>query len=286
MMHRPMAGVLLATTGALAFFAAVARARAVKIQDQARALENAAPPATPPAPASSRPQLPSSTNAPQLPESIPSHPVQLSDEPPATSSAKPTVRTAKQAAQALYDYATRLIRGGQAAQLGSKGAPNATIKAAQVDMRGVQPDGIYGPKTMARGKELLGREFPARTSKTVPAHAPARAPTAPATQVLHAPPGAPPVPATRVVIDEAVITSPSPAAAGRAPQRAAQDLLDYVAPLLRSGKGGLLGSKGKPNLTVQSAQQDMGQLVADGIYGAATRKRGLELIGKSFPARV
>jgi len=29
----------------------------------------------------------------------------------------------------------------------------------------------------------------------------------------------------------------------------------------------------------------MGDLVADGIYGPATRARGLELIGKTFPAR-
>jgi peptidoglycan hydrolase-like protein with peptidoglycan-binding domain len=100
--------------------------------------------------------------APSVQQAPPANALSQQSEPVATESAtrKPT-----QAAQDLYTYATALIRGGHGDQLGNKSAPDETVRSAQRDMKGkLATDGIYGPKTMARGKELLGREFPARTS--------------------------------------------------------------------------------------------------------------------------
>lgn len=88
----------------------------------------------------------------------------------------PAMRKATQAAQDLYTYATALIRAGHGERLGSKASPDETVRSAQRDMKGLVIDGIYGPKTMSRGKELLGREFPSRTSAARIAPAAARSP--------------------------------------------------------------------------------------------------------------
>jgi hypothetical protein len=78
---------------------------------------------------------------------------------------------------------------------------------------------------------------------------------------------------------------PSPAPSQRAPKAAAQSLYDYVSAAIKAGRGATLGTKSSPNAVVRDAQQDMGELVADGIYGPATRTRGKALLGRTFPAR-
>jgi hypothetical protein len=86
---------------------------------------------------------------------------------PAPSSA--SGRTPTQAARELYDYVTSLVRAGHRDQLGSTASRNETVHRAQIDMKGAKlsaalargEGGIYGNLTRARGKELLGREFPA-----------------------------------------------------------------------------------------------------------------------------
>ncbi|HET8939219.1 MAG TPA: hypothetical protein VFN67_37500 [Polyangiales bacterium] len=158
-----------------------------------------------------------------------------------------TERSPKQAAQALHTYATGLVRSGRgAAELGSKAKPNDFVAAAQRDMRGgLASDGIYGPKTQARGKELLGVEFPNRYGT--------------GTKVK------PPVP---------------PLTAANEQQRAAEGLLSYL-----SQPGADQGVKGKPSAYVKAAQAAMGGLTADGIYGPNTRTRGAALTGKPFPPR-
>lgn len=97
---------------------------------------------------------------------------------------------------------------------------------------------------------------------------------------------APPPPAAKPPV--VVSPEPKPAPAKRAEKQAATDLLAYVTPLLKSGKGSELGVKGKPNPIVKAAQIDMGMPLKeqDGIYGPATRARGKQLLGTTFPARV
>ena len=70
-------------------------------------------------------------------------------------------RTDKTAALELLAYVTPILKAKRGAELGTKNAPNSFVKAAQVDM-GVTPDGIYGPETRTRGKQLIGSTFPAR----------------------------------------------------------------------------------------------------------------------------
>jgi hypothetical protein len=82
--------------------------------------------------------------------------------PAPKAAAQPAKRTATQAANELYTYVTATVRAGNGDTLGKPHAPNKTVLEAQRDMRGLVTDGIYGPKTRARGKELTGREFPAR----------------------------------------------------------------------------------------------------------------------------
>lgn len=82
-----------------------------------------------------------------------------------------------------------------------------------------------------------------------------------------------------------VAPQPTAASAKRAPQKAAQDLLAYVKPILAAKKGSELGTKGAPNPFVKSAQIDMGGVAADGIYGPDTRARGKQLLNVTFPAR-
>lgn len=101
---------------------------------------------------------------PALPPPNPEQPA-LAQEPPAPAAAK---RTSRQAAQELYDYVTPLIRRGQSHVLTDESNRNEIVHKAQQDMGGKQllaalakgQGGIYGPLTRARGKELLGREFP------------------------------------------------------------------------------------------------------------------------------
>lgn len=50
--------------------------------------------------------------------------------------------------------------------LGTKDAPSTFVEAAQRDMGGgIATDGIYGPDTRARGRALIGKVFPPRTSQ-------------------------------------------------------------------------------------------------------------------------
>lgn len=167
-----------------------------------------------------------------------------------TSQVVPTERSPKAAAQDLYTYAQQLIRQGRGAELGSKDKPNNTVAAAQRDMRKIASDGIYGPKTQARGKELIAMEFPSRYGT--------------GTKVSSKPPVPPLTTATEQENRE----------------RAAEGLLAYL-----SKPGADQGAKGKPSAFVKASQQQMGGLTADGIYGPATRARGSQLINKPFPPR-
>ena len=45
---------------------------------------------------------------------------------------------------------------------GVRNRPSPKVKAAQAAMGGLVADGIYGPKTRARGAALLGQPFPPR----------------------------------------------------------------------------------------------------------------------------
>jgi hypothetical protein len=159
-------------------------------------------------------------------------------------------RTAKQAAQTLYDFATAQFRAGKAGELGSKARPSDTVAACQRDMRLIASDGIYGAQTRARGKELLGREFPTATRTAV-------------TKIPSA--AAPPAPNVAIPVT---------------PQEAATYLFKFLA--LETAD---MGSAAKPSEIVRGAQRDMLNLKADGIYGPATAKRGKALIGKTFPTR-
>lgn len=81
----------------------------------------------------------------------------------AATTVEPTApRSPKEAAQALFDYASRVLKAGKGASLGTANAPSSTVRAAQSDMAMHVADGIYGPDTRARGKELLGKTFPVR----------------------------------------------------------------------------------------------------------------------------
>jgi hypothetical protein len=68
----------------------------------------------------------------------------------------------------MFDYVTAELRAGRAAGLGDRTHKNATVRTLQAAMGGIVADGVYGPATRARGRELLGREFPARASKRPP----------------------------------------------------------------------------------------------------------------------
>lgn len=232
------------------------------------------------------------------PLSIPSLPVSVdSSAPDATPLPATTGRTAKEAARELLSYVSPLIRAGNGDALGTKEAPNQIVLMAQRDMKGkgVVADGVYGPKTAARGKELLGIEFPSRTpaakrivsrqpptaaaaAKPAPSAAPvivdmpqsaaaSPAPAAPLVEIMKAQPPAPPPP-------------PDVPVAKHSPKEAAAALLIYL-----EGPSPDFGSKGHPSSIVRDAQSAMGKLTADGIYGPKTQARGRALTGKAFPAR-
>jgi hypothetical protein len=59
----------------------------------------------------------------------------------------------------------------------------------------------------------------------------------------------------------------------RSPVQAAKDLQNYV----KQPKADL-GKKGKPSVFIKFAQQDMGKLTADGIFGPKTKARAQELL--------
>jgi hypothetical protein len=71
-------------------------------------------------------------------------------------------RTPQQAAAALLAYVTPITKARQSSILGSKASPNTTVAIAQTEMGDVATDGIYGPATRARGKALIGKNFPPR----------------------------------------------------------------------------------------------------------------------------
>lgn len=187
--------------------------------------------------------------------------------PEVPSAVTPKARGAQDAARDLYAYVVPLVRDNKQLELGTKAAPSDYIAACQRDMRLITSDGIYGPATVKRGKELLGREFPTRnpTNKrvTLAATAPQPAAAKPVLMAPIAPPG----------VDTPV--------AKYSPQEAATALYIY----LTSGKLDNWGTKAAPNDTIRRAQKDMGSLVADGVYGANTQKRGAALTKLPFPAR-
>lgn len=230
---------------------------------------------------------------------IPAHAVEVVDSAPAN--AIEASRSPRQAAQQLYEYVVPLIRNGRGSVLGTKNAPNEIVARAQQDMR-IAVDGVYGPATRARGKELLGREFPAReqnnrVTKTPlgptpelhdvappePPPAPIAAPAPPPRPI--AAPAAPPAPiAAPAPPPEPKLVAPPPPPLSvpvteHSSKEAAEALLIYV-----KSPGANFGTKNAPSKVVHDAQLDMG-LTADGIYGPATRDRGKKLTGKTFPPR-
>jgi hypothetical protein len=173
----------------------------------------------------------------------------------ATPAAAPnsSTRAPSDAARELYSLVVPLIRDGNLDALGTNAQPSQAIAILQRDMRVIKSDGIYGPKTAARGKELLGREFPPRT--------------APANRRVSATPATPAPQAPKVAIRYS-------------PEQAAEALY-----LLVTHPPVDWGSKKLPNSLIEAAQHDMGELVADGVYGPKTQARGTKLTGHKFPAR-
>lgn len=113
----------------------------------------AAAPAEPPAPEPA--PVPAAKPKPKPPAAKPPAPM-----PPAPSSQEG--RTPVQAARELYEHASALLAAGKGAQLGVKGAPSSFVRDAQRDMGGLTADGMYGPATRTRGKQLTGQTFPVR----------------------------------------------------------------------------------------------------------------------------
>ncbi len=188
----------------------------------------------------------------------------------ASVTSAPATRAPSAAARELYALVTQIVRAGDLDQLGTKGAPNPQIAILQRDMRGIRSDGVYGPKTAARGKELLGREFPARTP---PANRRVITSHSESGPVPLSPPAAFAPPATAAPAAPKVDIRYSP-------QQAAEALY-----LLVTSPGVDLGTRDRPNVLVEAAQHDMGGLVADGVYGPKTAARGTALTHKKFPKR-
>jgi len=68
----------------------------------------------------------------------------------------------RKGARALYNYVTE--QETRPRRWGHRGKPNEKIRTAQAAMKRIEADGIYGPKTRARGKKLIGESFPTRRS--------------------------------------------------------------------------------------------------------------------------
>jgi hypothetical protein len=223
----------------------------------------------------------------ELAPSIPAHVVAPSDV------IKPTLdmpqRSPKQAANDLYTYVSQMARDGRGAELGTASNPNANVLSAQMSMRGLKADGIYGNATRARGKELLGREFPAREPKRRAAPPPPDEPAkaVKARQLVEMGPALfdaaksiPDTPAVPVRDVPALATPHAPPPPDQhvpehSPIEAASALHLYI-----NAPGADLGSKERPNDLIRGAQQDMGQVKADGIFGPKTRARMNALLPK------
>lgn len=271
-------------------------ARGAALLNRAFPARPAAQPAAAAAPASA-PRPAASTPRPAAPPAASNEPRSSSpDAPqPATAAAKSAeeTRTPKQAAQQLYTYVVPLVKAGNLAELGSKTKPNNFVANCQRDMRLIESDGIYGPKTAARGKELLGREFPARspvkkrvsTSATLPPNwkvEPPGALTAVPEATIPVDPPAGPLPqlwpGAAKVLEQ---MPPAPSSTKRAPKDAAAAL--YA--LVTQDSFQDWGSRAHPNTLIAAAQRDMGSVTADGVYGPKTAARAAALLGRAMPAR-
>jgi hypothetical protein len=167
----------------------------------------------------------------------------------------PPARSPREAARALLNYVQPLVRAGRLAELGSKEAPNDTIANAQRDMRGIASDGVYGPRTAARGKELLGVAFPSRSGVK--------------RRVSPAAPPPPPAPDSLATMS-----------LQRAPQEAAAELYELVThPPIQ------WGTRAQPNEQIRRLQLELQRLTADGVYGPKTQARAAALLRQAFPAR-
>lgn len=216
-------------------------------------------------------------------DSIPSHAVEVVTETPVTAipvTSPAPGRTPPQAARELLSYVSPLARGGNTAELGTKDKPNETIRGLQTEMRGLKADGVYGPKTQARGKELLGVEFPARAGgkKIVPKQAPPPSAAKPSAAAAAAP--APSLPPAIAELKPAPAPPPIDVpVAEHSPKEAAEALWLYL-----QQPNANKGHKGAPSEIVRDAQKDMGGgLKPDGIYGPKTATRAKQLTGKAFP---
>jgi hypothetical protein len=163
------------------------------------------------------------------------------------------------------------------AQRGTDDAAAAELEVIEMPLSGTQASDPDFPPYV---HTVIDVPAPDRTPAKPPAPtAPARA-SAPAAPAPSAPSSARAKPKAKPP------APPAPAApSSRTPEQAASALYSYAKAALAAGKGAQLGIKGAPSSTVHDAQRDMGGLVADGIYGPATRERGHALINKTFPAR-
>lgn len=127
-------------------------------------------PDSPPPPAPPPPGTPKGRKVHHRRHAAPHH---ASPQHPAERRA-PAGRSPRAAAQALYDYARdpAVRTAHPASAFGYRGHPNSFVRQAQLDMGLVLPDadGIYGPRTRARGQQLLGRPFPPRPGGGAPVH--------------------------------------------------------------------------------------------------------------------
>jgi hypothetical protein len=181
-----------------------------------------------------------------------------------TSSSKGT-ESQYAAARALNAY----LRGS-GADFGAKGKPSTKVRTLQAQMGKITADGIVGPKTEARAKEL-GQTLPAR-----PAAKPASRPLLSAPLVFPtkpAPAAAKPVAAAKPATSAAkppAAAPAKPAAAATSPATSAARALDAY---LQGG--------GRDRARIADLQWQLG-LDADGIPGAGTRSAVQRELGTAF----
>ena len=135
-------------------------------------------------------------------------------------------------------------------------------------------------------------DFPPNVRIIADVHAPPAAPRPPSSAAAAKPSSSKPKPSSKPSSAAAPPAAPTPPAAavmvpkpGRSAEQAARELYNRATALLKAGKGAQLGTRNAPSAFVREAQQDMGGIAADGIYGGDTRTRGKALLGKSFPVR-
>lgn len=178
-------------------------------------------------------------------EKAPPAPEPKKEEPKKQLEEKNEPRTAMRAARDLFSFAKHMLADRNDAALGSSAHPSKVVEQAQRDMKmKLQADewGIYGPKTMKRGKELLGQNFPSR-------------------HPVNAKPPAPPEPQKAKPVEHA------PAGDGAT---AAAEALDA-----------LVARQGDPSRDdVSRLQWTMG-LDTDGLIGDDTRDKTQELLKRS-----